>query len=66
MEPTERERVTTLEIRYSHLEHLVEELSQVVFEQHQAMDRMGKELYLLRNKLAGIEAGPRQEPPPHY
>ena len=66
MEPTERERVIDLEIRYSHLEHLVDELSQVVFEQHKTLDRMGRELYLLRNKLAGIEAGPRQDPPPHY
>jgi uncharacterized coiled-coil protein SlyX len=66
MNPSDEERVTALEVRYAHLEHLVGELSQVVFEQHKAMDRMGKELFILRNQLAGVETGPKQEPPPHY
>jgi len=66
MNQPDEDRVTLLEVRYAHLEHLVGELSQVVFEQHKAMDRMGMELFILRNKLAGVEAGPKQEPPPHY
>jgi uncharacterized coiled-coil protein SlyX len=60
------DRLVTLEIRYTHLERQVEELSQVVFTQQQVIDRLTKELALLRSRASGVEDGPGMEKPPHY
>lgn len=60
MEP----RLVALEIRYTHLERLVDELSQVVFGQQKVIDRLSAELSLLRNNTSGTTAP--SERPPHY
>jgi len=60
MEP----RLIALETRYTHLERQVEELSQVVFAQQKAMDRLSLELAVLRSRASGVE-GPAERPP-HY
>jgi SlyX protein len=60
------ERLVALEVRYTHLERQAEELSQVVFEQQKVIDRLTKELAVLRKSLSGVKAGPGDEPPPHY
>ena len=60
------ERLVALEIRYTHLERQAEELSRVVFEQQRVIDRMTKELTILRKSLGGVKVGPGDEPPPHY
>jgi SlyX protein len=60
------ERLVALEIRYTHLERLVEELSQVIFAQQKAIDRLSKEVTALRRTQSGVKAGPGDEPPPHY
>jgi SlyX protein len=60
------DRLTTLEIRYTHLEHQVEELNQLIFDQQKVIDRLAHEIANLRAGAAGVESGPSNEPPPHY
>ena len=60
------DRLTTLEIRYTHLEHHVEELNQLLFNQQKVIDRLTRELALLRASASGVETGTQSEPPPHY
>ena len=60
------ERLTILEIRYTHLERQVEELNQLLFEQQKLMDRMIRELAGVRARVGGVDAGGPNEPPPHY
>lgn len=58
-------RMVNLEVRYTHLERQVDELSQVVFEQRKLIDRMTRELKALQVRLGGDDE-PANEPPPHY
>jgi SlyX protein len=60
MEP----RLVALETRYTHIERLVDELSQVVFLQQKTIDRLSAEVTLLRNNTSGTTAP--SERPPHY
>jgi uncharacterized coiled-coil protein SlyX len=60
------ERLVALEVRYTHVERQVDELSRVVFEQHKVIDRLTKELTVLRKSLGGVKVGSGDEPPPHY
>ena len=57
-------RLDALEIRYTHLERLVDELSQVIFGQQKLIDRLSAEVTLLRNNVSGTTAP--SERPPHY
>lgn len=59
-------RLTTLEIRYTHLERQVQELNQSLFEQQKVIDRLTREMASLRASATGVEGGPQHEPPPHY
>jgi uncharacterized coiled-coil protein SlyX len=59
-------RLTTLEIRYTHLERQVEELNRLLFAQQKTIDRLTREIANLRAGAAGVEGGPHSEPPPHY
>lgn len=59
-------RLIALEVRYTHLERQVEELSQVAFSQQKLIDRLTKELTALRSRASGVEDGAENEPPPHY
>ncbi len=60
------ERLVDLEIRYTHLERQLDELSQVVFEQHKLLERMANDLAALRSRIAASEGDAPDEPPPHY
>jgi uncharacterized coiled-coil protein SlyX len=60
------ERLIALEVRYTHLERQVDELNLVVFEQQKIIDRLTKELTLLRKSMTGVKTGTGDEPPPHY
>jgi len=60
------QRMVDLEIRYTHLERQLDELSQVVFAQQQLLDRMAKDLIALRSRLSIIGGDVPEEPPPHY
>jgi uncharacterized coiled-coil protein SlyX len=59
-------RLVALEVRYSHLERQVEELSQVVFAQQKTIDRLIQELAAWRSRASGVESGPGLDRPPHY
>jgi uncharacterized coiled-coil protein SlyX len=62
MEP----RLVDLEVRYTHLERDVSELSQVVFEQQRTIDLLKKELAETRREILAVGQPIRNEPPPHY
>ena len=60
-------RLTELEIRYSHLERLVDALNQVVFEQGRTIDGLRLELLRMRSQMldeGGLAV--KDEKPPHY
>jgi SlyX protein len=61
------ERIVELEIRFTHQQRTLEELSEVLHEQARTIDRLKKELLALRQRLdAGPEENPANERPPHY
>lgn len=64
-------RLVELERRLAHHERMTEELSAVVAEQGEVIDRMALQLRQLRDRLHDVEAGwersPQDDkPPPHY
>ena len=59
-------RLVDLEIRYTHLERQLQELSEVVFAQQRVIDRLSKELLELRNRAQDPGEAPPAEKPPHY
>ncbi len=59
-------RLVDLEIRYTHLERQLDELSQVVFGQQKLLDRMVKDMSALRSRIATPDDDAPDEPPPHY
>ncbi|HTJ83154.1 MAG TPA: SlyX family protein [Polyangiaceae bacterium] len=60
-------RIVDLEVRYTHQERTIEELSRVVFEQQKVIVELEARLKGLEKRaaLAG-EPTPPNEPPPHY
>jgi SlyX protein len=60
-------RIVDLELRFMRQEKLTEELNDVIVEQQRALDHLTHELRTLREQvLAGTEASPKDERPPHY
>lgn len=59
-------RLIDLEIRYTHLERQVADLSEVVFEQRRAIESLKRELLNLRRQLPTEDDVPPHEKPPHY
>ena len=59
-------RLTDLEVRYTHLERQLDDLSQVVFEQRKLLDRMAKELTEVRSRMGTPEGNFVEDLPPHY
>jgi SlyX protein len=61
------QRLVDLEVRYTHLERLVEELNQVVFAQQQTIDRLVRQLTELAQRMeAAGPPPPAADKPPHY
>lgn len=65
------QRLTDLEIKISHQVVAIEELQQVVFDQHTAIKKLEKSLALFTERLGAMaaqnpEIGPGNEKPPHY
>jgi SlyX protein len=61
------ERIVELEIRFTHQQRMLEELSEVLHEQSRAIAKLNADLAALRaQKDAGPEEQPGNEPPPHY
>jgi SlyX protein len=66
---SEAQRLTTLEERYAHLEHLVTELSDVVYRQQREIEALRHHVLMLKDKMSGdpgIVDPAQQERPPHY
>jgi SlyX protein len=62
-------RVDELEIRYSQLDRLVHELSDVIWRQQRELDSLRELTKQLRDKLQsdpGLVDASRNERPPHY
>lgn len=63
------ERLTALEIKFSHQDFLVDELNKMVSDQQQLIDKLIKEIQILKNSNDGIAQPTRtleDDVPPHY
>jgi len=64
------ERIIQLEERYTHQQALLQDLSDVVFEQQKAIDQLQAEVTHLKQRLQAAEPGlvdaNANERPPHY
>ena len=59
-------RLIDLEVRYTHLERQVAELSEVVFAQQRAIDGLLRQLSSTKAEVAQLGAPATNEKPPHY
>jgi uncharacterized coiled-coil protein SlyX len=59
-------RLIDLEVRYTHLERQVAELSEVVFAQQRAIDGLLRQLSSTKADLAQLSEPVTNEKPPHY
>jgi uncharacterized coiled-coil protein SlyX len=59
-------RLVDLEVRYTHLERQVAELSEVVFAQQRAIDGLLRQLRSTNFELAQLSAPVTNDKPPHY
>ncbi len=59
-------RLTDLEVRYTHLERQLAELSEVVFAQQKAIDGLLRQLNATKAEIAQLSAPVTNEKPPHY
>jgi SlyX protein len=60
------ERLVELEVRYTHLEREVGELSRIVFEQQKLIDYLKQELGATRGRVDAMSAPLVNDRPPHY
>lgn len=59
-------RLVDLEVRYTHLERQVAELSEVVFAQQRTIDGLVRQLSSTRVEVDQLSAPVTNEKPPHY
>ena len=59
-------RLIDLEVRYTHLERQVAELSEVVFAQQRAIDGLLRQLSSTKTEVAQLGAPATNDKPPHY
>jgi len=59
-------RLVELEVRYTHLERQVAELSEMVFAQQKAIDGLLRQLAATKAQLTELAPAIANEPPPHY
>jgi len=59
-------RLTDLEVRYTHLERQIAELSEVVFAQQKLIDGLVRQLTATKAELTQLSAPVTNEKPPHY
>lgn len=65
------ERLTDLEIRYTHQERTIQELSDALFRQELKLEQLQTEVRQLREQLmivspSMVRSPEDEEPPPHY
>jgi SlyX protein len=71
MDAALEQRLIDLESRVAYHERMAEEMSQVLYQQGQTIDRLTAQMRRMRDQLAEVESGlPRSpqddRPPPHY
>jgi SlyX protein len=64
-------RITELEIRFMHQEQTINELNEIVCRQELTLERLERELAVLREQLKNASSSinrlpEEEEPPPHY
>jgi SlyX protein len=59
-------KITDLEVRYTHQQRLLDELSSVVYEQSRTIAKLEARVGDLEKRLRGVEEPIGNEPPPHY
>lgn len=64
-------RVVELEVRYTHQERALGEMSEVVYRQQQLVEKLERRLKVLEKRLGDIgeppaARDPKDEVPPHY
>lgn len=59
-------RLTELEIKLTHQEHLLETLNQVVIAQQATIDSLEQRLENFARVVANLDEEPANERPPHY
>lgn len=66
----DEKRFIDLEMKISHQEYQLEQLSETIYRQQQQMDQLEKKLTLLKQKLEApqqtLDIGPANDKPPHY
>jgi SlyX protein len=63
------ERITNLEIRYSHQDEFLAQLNQIVIDQQKTIERLEKEILDIKrtlNSFPGEDRLLKNERPPHY
>jgi len=65
------QRLTDMEMLIMHQGHVIDQLNEVVTGQQQTIDRLVKELKLIKEHLRGLSVSENklpseEEPPPHY
>lgn len=64
------QRFVDLEIKLSHHEQMLEDLSSVIFRQQQQIDQMETIIKTLKDQMKsakdGLAVGPADDKPPHY
>jgi len=71
MEDTMEERITELELRFMHQEHIIQELNETVYRQEQIIARLELGFSLISEQLRTLEPSTTRDPdeeerPPHY
>jgi len=59
-------RLTDLEVRYTHLERQVTELSEVVFAQQRTIDGLVRQLTATKAEITQLSPQLANDKPPHY
>lgn len=65
-ESVDDDRLTEVEIKVTHQEHLLETLNQVVIEQQKEIEAMRLRLDRFERMLSNFDENPANERPPHY
>lgn len=69
--PSSEQRLTEMEIRLAHHEHMAEEMSEVLIRQQVEIDHLNRLVRRLLDRVVAAEAGTERSPqddrpPPHY
>ncbi|MCB0349274.1 MAG: SlyX family protein [Bdellovibrionales bacterium] len=63
---SDTDRITDLEIKLAHQDHLLEQLNDVIYQQQKKLDDVEKMLKLLHTKISNDNINQGDEKPPHY